>query len=148
MTQQMLCENNWHLHRTTYDNSEKAKKIIFKLKKIRANKSFPAIDNKAICSWNCMMVNGLLDASITYSEKEYLDIAEMLLKLIFKKFTNKKHQCNKNKYTHAHIYQESNTRQIQISKSQACVHSQIHQLWFSKACIYTYIGHCSVHMYA
>ena len=67
----------------------KQKKIIFKLKKIRKNKSFPAIDNKAICSWNCMMVNGLLDASITYRRKEYLDKAESLLRLILKKFTNK-----------------------------------------------------------
>jgi uncharacterized protein YyaL (SSP411 family) len=95
MTQQMLWENNWHMHRTTYDNSEKAKKIIFKLKKIRKNKSFPAIDNKAICSWNCMMVNGLIDASISYRKREYLDKAESLLRLILKKFTNKKHQCNR-----------------------------------------------------
>jgi len=99
MTHSMLWENNWHMHRTTYDNSDKAKKIIFKLKKIRKNKSFPAIDNKAICSWNCMMVNGLLDASIAYRKKEYLDKAEMFLKLIFKKFTNKKHQCNRLVYT-------------------------------------------------
>ena len=95
MTQQLLWENNWHMHRTTYDNSEKAKKIIIKLKKIRKNKSFPAIDNKAICSWNCMMVNGLLDASITYKKKEYLDKAESLLRLILKEFTNKNHQCNR-----------------------------------------------------
>tara|TARA_B110001450_G_scaffold105949_1_gene100298 strand:+ start:61 stop:813 length:753 start_codon:yes stop_codon:yes gene_type:complete len=46
-----------------------------------------------------MMVNGLLDASITYSNKEYLDKAEMLLELVLKKFTNKKHQCNRLVYT-------------------------------------------------
>jgi uncharacterized protein YyaL (SSP411 family) len=99
MTHKMLWENNWHMHRTIYDNSERAKKIIFKLKKIRKNKSFPAIDNKAICSWNCMMVIGLLDASITYNKKEFLHKAEILLKLILKKFTNEKHQCNRLVYT-------------------------------------------------
>ena len=42
------------------------------------------------------MVNGLLDASITYRRKEYLDKAEeSLLRLILKKFTNKKYQCNR-----------------------------------------------------
>ena len=45
------------------------------------------------------MVNGLLDASIAYRKKEYLDKAEMFLKLIFKKFTNKKYQCNRLVYT-------------------------------------------------
>ena len=40
------------------------------------------------------MVNGLLDASITY-RKKYLDKAESLLRLILKKFTNKKYQCNR-----------------------------------------------------
>ena len=95
MTQDMLWENNWHMHRIIYDNSEKGKRIISKLEQIRENKIFPAIDNKAICSWNCMMVIGLLDASISYNKIEYFDKAEGLLKLISKRFTNNKHQCNR-----------------------------------------------------
>ena len=68
ITQDMLWENNWHMHRTNYDNSKEAKKIISKLKKKRKNKSFPAIDNKGICTWNCMMIIDLLDASISYNK--------------------------------------------------------------------------------
>ena len=99
MTQDMLWENNWHMHRIIYDNSEKGKRIISKLGQIRENKSFPAIDNKAICSWNCMMVIGLLDASISYNKIEYFNKAEQLLKLISKRFTNNKYQCNRLVYT-------------------------------------------------
>ena len=95
MTQDMLWENTWHMHRIKYENSEIAKKTISKLEKIRKSKSFPAIDKKAICSWNCMMVIGLLDSSIAYKNTGWLDKAENLLHIVLKQFTNNKYQCNR-----------------------------------------------------
>ena len=95
MTQDMLWENTWHMHRIKYENSEIAKKTISKLEKIRKRKSFPAIDKKAICSWNCMMVIGLLDSSIAYKNTGWLDKAENLLNIVLKRFTNNKYQCNR-----------------------------------------------------
>lgn len=89
-----LQENKWHIHNDHHINIEQEETVATKLKKIRSNKSFPEIDQKAICSWNCMMVTGLIDAGIAYKNIQWLKLAEETLQLIFDHFTIK-NQCNR-----------------------------------------------------
>tara|TARA_X000000950_G_scaffold45455_2_gene51683 strand:+ start:6144 stop:8063 length:1920 start_codon:yes stop_codon:yes gene_type:complete len=89
-----LQQNKWHIHNDPHINIEQEETVATKLKKIRSNKSFPEIDQKAICSWNCMMVTGLIDAGIAYKNIQWLKLAEETLQLIFDHFTIK-NQCNR-----------------------------------------------------
>ena len=89
-----LQQNKWHIHNDPHINIEQEETVVTKLKKIRSNKSFPEIDQKAICSWNCMMVTGLIDAGIAYKNIQWLKLAEETLQLIFDHFTIK-NQCNR-----------------------------------------------------
>ena len=68
------------------------KKTFIKVKGLKNCKSFPAVDTKAICSWNCMMIMGLIDASITYQNSKWFEIAETTTHLILNNFCNED-QC-------------------------------------------------------
>ena len=92
MNEPNLQENKWHIHNNPYINVQQEETVATKLKKIRSHKSFPEIDQKAICSWNCMMVTGLIDAGIAYKNHQWLKLAEETLQFIFDHFTIK-NQC-------------------------------------------------------
>lgn len=48
------------------------------LLKKRSERIAPGHDNKIITSWNSLLINGLVDAYITFGEKDYLDKAESI----------------------------------------------------------------------
>ena len=59
--------------------SKEKKKIKKKLSEIRATHPSPAIDFKQICSWNSLMVIGLIDAAIAYKNEKWAKEAEIVL---------------------------------------------------------------------
>ena len=92
MNDKSLKENKWHMHKKETISSVFEENLLSKLKKLKNCKSFPAVDLKAICSWNCMMIIGLIDASITYKNSKWFEIAETTTHLILNNFTNE-NQC-------------------------------------------------------
>ena len=72
-------EDRWHLHGDVNQVSKEKKKIKKKLSEIRATHPSPAIDFKQICSWNSLMVIGLIDAAIAYKNEKWAKEAEIVL---------------------------------------------------------------------
>ena len=72
-------EDRWHLHGDVNQGSKEKKKIKQKLSGIRATHPSPAIDFKQICSWNSLMVIGLVDAAIAYKNEKWAKQAEIVL---------------------------------------------------------------------
>ena len=72
-------EDRWHLHGDVNQVSKEKKKIKQKLSGIRATHPSPAIDFKQICSWNSLMVIGLVDAAIAYKNEKWAKQAEIVL---------------------------------------------------------------------
>ena len=58
----------------------KVKDALNKLKRVRANRDYPAIDQKIISSWNGMMIAALYEASMF--DSRYLDIANRALEAL------------------------------------------------------------------
>ena len=92
MNNNSLRESKWHMHKKETIPSEVEGKLLSKLKGLRSANTFPAIDRKAICSWNCMMIIGLIDASITYQNSKWFEIAKTTTQLILNNFS-KNNQC-------------------------------------------------------
>jgi hypothetical protein len=44
----------------------------------RSERIAPGLDNKIITSWNALLINGLIDAYVTFGEKDYLHKAESI----------------------------------------------------------------------
>ncbi len=55
--------------------NEKFASQIEKLMSIRAKRVRPGLDDKILCSWNGLMLRGLIDAYSVFGEKEFLDLA-------------------------------------------------------------------------
>ena len=91
MSAQNLHENKWHIHNNFNVNIPDERILLRKLNTIRSSNLYPEIDRKAICSWNCMMVVGLVDAGITYKNYKWLRLSEEILKSIYHNFTKKSH---------------------------------------------------------
>ena len=98
MNVKSLKENKWHMHKTKTISSVFEENLLLKLKKLRTANTFPAIDLKAICSWNCMMIIGLIDASTTYRNNKWFEIAKSTTHLILKNFTDE-NQCHRLVYS-------------------------------------------------
>lgn len=92
MNDKSLKENKWHMHKKETISSVFEQNLLSKLKDLRTANLFPAVDTKAICSWNCMMIMGLIDASITYQNSKWFEIAETTTHLILNNFCNED-QC-------------------------------------------------------
>ena len=74
-----LWEDRWHLHGDVNQVSKEKNKIKKELSEIRATHPIPAIDFKQICSWNSLMVIGLIDAAIAYKNEKWAKEAEIVL---------------------------------------------------------------------
>ena len=98
MNDKSLRENKWHMHKKETISSVFEENLMLKLKDLRTSNTFPAIDPKAICSWNCMMIMGLIDASITYQNNKWFEVAKTTTKLILNNFCNED-QCYRLVYT-------------------------------------------------
>jgi uncharacterized protein len=55
--------------------NEKFASQIEKLMLVRAKRIRPGLDDKILCSWNGLMLRGLVDAYRVFGEKEFLDLA-------------------------------------------------------------------------
>ena len=88
MNDKSLKENKWHMHKKEIISSVFEENLLLKLKDLRTANTFPAIDTKAICSWNCMMIMGLIDASITYQNNKWFELAKTTTQLILNNFCN------------------------------------------------------------
>ncbi len=67
---------------------------IQKLLEKRAGRIRPGLDDKILCSWNGLMLNGLVDAYRAFGEQEFLDLAlqnAKFIKLNFLKDSNLSH---------------------------------------------------------
>ncbi len=67
---------------------------IQKLLEKRAERIRPGLDDKILCSWNGLMLNGLVDAYRAFGEQEFLDLAlqnAKFIKLNFLKDSNLSH---------------------------------------------------------
>lgn len=70
-----------------FDDSEEISQAIKVLRDIRSQRAYPFIDKKIICSWNAMVISGLL--GLAKYDKDYAEIAkksiEGLFALLYKK---------------------------------------------------------------
>lgn len=57
------------------------------LKRVRANRPRPALDDKILTSWNAMLIQGLCDAYRAFQEPEFLQLAKKILDFIEKNLT-------------------------------------------------------------
>ena len=83
---ELVIDDKWHIHDNQSKTVKNKKALLKKLNNLRAKNSFPDIDKKAICSWNCMMVVGLIDAGIAYKNSQWLQLAEQTLNSILNHF--------------------------------------------------------------
>lgn len=60
--------------------------IDVRLNDVRQQRIAPIVDTKIICSWNCMLVIGWIDAAVALSEKSYFDAALSLALKIEERF--------------------------------------------------------------
>ena len=86
MSKHMLLEGHWHLQYNKQHAPLSLDLLKTKLLKIRSKHSFPALDNKQICSWNCMMSIALIDAALSYGKKRWLNNAKALFSEILNHF--------------------------------------------------------------
>jgi hypothetical protein len=103
MTNKMLRDNKWHIHKKKSIPNDFEENLLLKLKNLRNTNHFPAIDSKAICSWNCMMIIGLIDASVTYQKSNWFEIAKTTTRLVLNNFTSE-NQCYRLVYTNKTIF--------------------------------------------
>ncbi len=97
--QNKLWEGNWHLHGDVNQISKDKNNILLKLSKIRNSHPKPAIDQKKICSWNSLMVIGLVDAAIAYKNISWAEKAEEILQRMLSVFLD-------DQYCFRVVYQE------------------------------------------
>lgn len=102
MTTETLIDDKWHIHDDHSKTVKNKDDLLKKLNTLRAKNSFPDIDKKAICSWNCMMVVGLIDAGIGYKNSHWLQLAEQTLNSILNHFIIQ-NKCQRLVYTNDKI---------------------------------------------
>lgn len=61
---------------------EQKNEWLVNLKKHRAQRNYPRLDNKLITSWNAMTATGLLDAYMLNNQAQYLELAEKNIKFL------------------------------------------------------------------
>jgi uncharacterized protein len=70
---------------------DKIKLCLSKLKKYRALRTKPGLDDKQLCSWNCLMLSALSNAALIFKDRNILKEAEQLVESIINNFyINKK----------------------------------------------------------
>ena len=78
------------------DFNQKIENAKAALKKARADKTKPKLDDKILTAWNALMLKGYVDAYRTFGEKEYLDAAVMNARFLTKNVIKKDARLTRN----------------------------------------------------
>ncbi len=66
------------------------------LLKIRSERPKPGLDDKVLCSWNALLISGLCEASRSFSNDEYAQLAELCAQFLWEKL--QEDACLKHSY--------------------------------------------------
>ena len=75
--------DNWNI--TITELKERINNAKYKLLVHRAKRIPPATDDKILCSWNALMINGFVDAYKAFGNEEYLKLAQNAMHFILTK---------------------------------------------------------------
>lgn len=67
---------------TPVDVADRIASINSRLKEHRSHRVRPGLDDKTLTSWNCLMVNGLLDAANAFQDEKYLKLAQETIQFL------------------------------------------------------------------
>lgn len=67
---------------TPVDLADRIAAINSRLKEHRSHRVRPGLDDKTLTSWNCLMVNGLLDAANAFQDEKYLKLAQETIQFL------------------------------------------------------------------